>query len=74
MLAAEREKELQEIQNLRQQTERTQAQVLKFEDWRVGLYYFEKGCYFTKFDVKSDYHHLDIFQNTSPTLVSAEHV
>ena len=42
--------------------------MLKFEDWRVGLYYFEKGCYFTKFDVKSDYHHLDIFHEHQPYL------
>ena len=36
-------------------------QRVKFEDWRVGLDYFEKGSYFTKFDLKSGYHHLDIF-------------
>ena len=36
-------------------------QKFKFEDWRVTLDYFEKGCYFTKFDLKSGYHHLDIF-------------
>lgn len=25
----------------------------KLEDWRVGLDYFRKGCYFTKFDLKA---------------------
>jgi len=34
---------------------------VKFEDWRVGLDYFEKGSYFTKLDYKSGYHHLGIF-------------
>ena len=36
----------------------------KFEDWGVGLDYFEKGSYFTKFDLKSRYHHLDFFSRT----------
>ena len=43
-------------------------QKFKFEDWRVGLDYFEKGCYFTKFDLKSGYHHLDIFPEHQPYL------
>ena len=40
----------------------------KFEDWRVGLDYFEKGSYFTAFDLKSGYHHLDIFPEHQPFL------
>ena len=43
-------------------------QKFKFEDWRVGLDYFEKGSYFTKFDLKSGYHHLDIFPEHQPFL------
>jgi len=34
-------------------------QRVKFEDWSVGLDYFDKGSYFTKFDLKSGYHHLE---------------
>lgn len=43
-------------------------QRFKCEDWRVGLDYFVKGCYFTKFDLKSGYHHLDIFPEHQPHL------
>ena len=43
-------------------------QKFKFEDWRVALDFFEKGCFFTKFDLKSGYHHLDIFPEHQPYL------
>ena len=43
-------------------------QRVKFEDWRVGLDYFEKGSHFTKFDLKSGYHHLDVFPDHQPFL------
>ena len=43
-------------------------QRVKFEYWKVGLDYFEKGSYFTKFDLKSGYHHLDIFPEHQPFL------
>ena len=43
-------------------------QKFKLEDWRVGLDYFCKGCYFSKFDLKSGYHHLDIFPEHQPYL------
>ena len=33
-------------------------QKVKFEDWRVGLYYFEKGSRFTRFGLKRGYHHI----------------
>ena len=37
-------------------------QKVKFKDWKVELDYFaEKGTHCTKFDIKSWYHHLDIF-------------
>ena len=43
-------------------------QKFKFEDWREGLDYFGKGCCFTKSDLKSGYHHLDIFLEHQPYL------
>ena len=43
-------------------------QKFKFEDWRDALDCFEKGCFFTKFDLKSGYHHLDIFPEHQPYL------
>jgi hypothetical protein len=36
-------------------------QKIKFEDWRTAINYFGPGTFFTKFDLKSGYHHLDIF-------------
>lgn len=33
---------------------------VKFEDWRVALNYFTKGCFLFKFDLKSGYYHFDI--------------
>ena len=41
---------------------------IKFDDWRTGLIYFQKPSYFTKFDLKSGYHHLDIFRDHQPFL------
>jgi hypothetical protein len=35
-------------------------QKIKFEDWRTAINYFGAGTYFTKFDLKSGYHHSDI--------------
>ena len=46
-------------------------QKVTFEDWRVGLDYFEKGSHFTKFDLKSGYHHLDLFPDHQRFLVSS---
>ena len=45
-------------------------QRFKVEDWRVGLDYFDKGCFFPKFYLLSGYHHLDI-SRISPTLFLA---
>jgi hypothetical protein len=36
-------------------------QKIKFEDWRTAINYFGPGTFFTKFDLKSGYHHLDLF-------------
>jgi hypothetical protein len=43
-------------------------QTIKFEDWRTALQYFESGSIFTKFDLKSGYHHLHIFSEHQPYL------
>ena len=43
-------------------------QTIKFEDWRTALQYFESGNFFTKFDLKFRYHHLDIFSEHQPYL------
>lgn len=34
---------------------------VKFEDWEIALQYFQNGYYMFKFDLKSEYHHIDIF-------------
>jgi hypothetical protein len=34
---------------------------VKHEDWRVALPYFEKDAYMFSFDLKSGYHHVDIY-------------
>ncbi|XP_072025653.1 uncharacterized protein [Amphiura filiformis] len=36
-------------------------QKVKFEDWRHALDYFAKGDFLISFDLKSGYHHVDIF-------------
>lgn len=32
-----------------------------FEDWKIGLEYFESGSFSFKFDLSQGYHHIDIF-------------
>ena len=54
------------ILDLRYVKNNVYKQTIKFEDWRTALEYFESGSFFTKFDLKSGYHHLDIFLSTSP--------
>ena len=49
------------ILDLRYVNQHIFKQRIKFEDWRVGLDCFEKGNHFTKFGLKSGYHHLDVF-------------
>ena len=36
------------------------ANVLRYEDWRVALSYFEKDAKMFSFDLKSGYHHIEI--------------
>ena len=44
-------------------------QTIKFEDWRTArIAVFRKWSFFTKFDLKSGYHHLDIFSEHQPYL------
>ena len=56
------------ILDLRYINQHILKQKVKFENWRVGLDYLEKDSYFTKFDLKSGYHHLDIFPEHQPFL------
>ena len=36
---------------------------IKYEDWKVGLKYFQKDSFMISFDLKSGYHHIDIHKN-----------
>jgi hypothetical protein len=56
------------IPDLRYVNNHVYNQTIKFEDWRTALEYFESGSFFTKFDLKSGYHHLDIFSEHQPYL------
>ena len=56
------------ILDLRYVNQNVFKQKFKFEDWRVALDFFEKACFFTKFKLKSGYHHLDIFPEHQPYL------
>ena len=56
------------ILDLRYVNNHVYKQTIKFEDWRTALQYFESGSFFTKFDLKSGYHHLDIFSEHQPYL------
>jgi hypothetical protein len=49
------------ILDLRYVNQHIYKQKIKFEDWRTAMNYFGKGKFFTKFDLKSGYRHLDIF-------------
>ena len=33
-----------------------------YEDWKIALAYFQKNSYMISFDLKSGYHHIDIFE------------
>ena len=36
---------------------------VKYEDWKVVLAFFQKGCYVVSFDLKSGYHHVEIHED-----------
>lgn len=56
------------ILDLRYVNQHIYKQKFKFEDWRTAINYFGSATYFTKFDLKSGYHHLDIFSEHQPYL------
>ena len=35
---------------------------MKYEDWKIVLSYFERDAYMFTFDLKSGYHHIDIYK------------
>ena len=35
---------------------------VKYEDWKTAISYFGRGAYMFYFDLKSEYHHLEIFE------------
>jgi hypothetical protein len=37
----------------------------KYEDWKVAIQLFSKGCYTFKFDLKNGYHHFDVCPPTA---------
>ena len=56
------------ILDLRYVNQHVYKQRVKFDDWRTAINFFGKGTYFTKFDLKSGYHHLEIFPDHQPFL------
>ena len=48
------------ILDLRKVNQCLYKQKFKFEDHKHALAYFRPGCFFTKFDLKSGYHHFEI--------------
>ena len=51
------------ILDLRKVNQCLHKQKFKFEDYKHAIAYFRPGCFFTKFDLKSGYHHVEIFPN-----------
>ena len=35
---------------------------IKYEDWKTAMSYFARGAYMFSFDLKSSYHHAEIFE------------
>ena len=56
------------ILDLRYVNQHVYKQRVKFDDWRTAINFFGKGTYFTKFDLKSGYHHLETFPEHQPFL------
>lgn len=48
------------ILDLRHVNQYLEKQKIKYEDWKVGLSYFQKGAFMISFDLKSGYHHIEI--------------
>lgn len=44
---------------------------VKYEDWKIALSYFEKGAYMFSFDLKSGYHHVEIYEGHQTYLAFA---
>ena len=43
-------------------------QSVKYEDWKIAMFYFAKDAYMVSFDLKSGYHHIDIAQKHQTVL------
>ena len=56
------------ILDLRYVNQHVYKQRVKFDHWRTAINFFGKGTYFTKFDLKTGYHHLEIFPEHQPFL------
>ena len=56
------------ILDLRYVNSHVYKQTTKFEDCHTALHFFNVGSFFTKFDLKSGYHHLDVFSEHQPYL------
>jgi hypothetical protein len=48
------------ILDLRQANQYLEKQAIKYEDWKVGLSYFQKGAFMISFGLKNGYHHIEI--------------
>ena len=44
---------------------------VKYEDWKIALSYFERGAYMFSFDLKSGYHHVEIYEGHQTYLAFA---
>ena len=61
-MVANREGKLRVVLNLRHLNQFLRKDHFKYEDLRIATLMFEKDDYLIKFDLKSGYHHLDIFE------------
>ena len=62
LMVANREGKLRLVMNLRHLNQFLHKDRFKYEDLRNAILMFEKQDYMIKFDLKSEYHHLDIFE------------
>lgn len=51
------------ILDLRYVNKCLQKRKVKYEDWKVAMIYFEQSAYMFSFDLKSGYHHVEIFES-----------